>query len=81
MLPLESYSLGVPCLIGPTSHLFEDDDYLRERSIVPFPDRADVIAEYTRRALDERTELVDAYRSWAPTYNRRARAAVRSFLA
>ncbi len=80
MLPLESLSLGVPCLIGPASHLFEDDAYLFSRLVVPFPDRADVIAQYAKRALDERDEIVRRYMEYAPTYNQRARESVDEFL-
>jgi hypothetical protein len=80
MLPLESLSVGVPCLTGPTSHLFEDDDFLHRRLVVPYPDRADVIAEYITRALAERERIVAAYRAYAPGYNARARESVRRFL-
>ncbi len=80
MLPLESLSAGVPCLTGPTSHLFEDDPYLFERLVVPFPDRADVIAEYLERVLAERERIVEAYAAWAPGYEARARASVEAFL-
>lgn len=80
MLPLESLSVGTPCLIGPTSHLFEDETYLHDRLVVPYPDRADVIARYIRRALDEREDIVRRYIQYAPGYNDRARASVREFL-
>ncbi len=80
MLPLESMQLGVPCLIGPSSHLFEDHDYLRERLVVPYPDRPDVIARYAVRAIEERREIIDAWARYAPIYNERARALVREFL-
>jgi hypothetical protein len=80
MLPLESLTLGVPCLIGPTSHLFEDDAFLFERLVVPFPDRADMIAAAVERCIDEREEIVSAYARWAPRYREAARASVGRFL-
>ena len=80
MLPLESLAAGVPCLVGPVSHLFEDDGYLRSRLIVPAPDRADVIAQYAQQALAERDQLIAAYAAYAPHYNECARASVRHFL-
>jgi hypothetical protein len=81
MVPLESLQLGVPCLTGPNSHLFEDHDYLFERLVVPFPDRADTIADYMARAIDERDQIVNAYREYIPGYNERARQSVRDFIA
>ncbi|MCK4341966.1 MAG: hypothetical protein KAY37_09615 [Phycisphaerae bacterium] len=81
MLPLESVNLGVPCLIGPTSHLFEDNEYLFERLVVPFPERAEVIARYTKRALEERGEIMAACRRYIPEYNEAARRSIAEFLA
>lgn len=80
MLPLESMQLGVPCLLGPTSHLFEDNRFLFDRLVVPFPERADVIARYLRRAIRERHEIIAEYRRYIPTYNARAAASVDEWL-
>jgi hypothetical protein len=81
MIPLESLSVGVPCLVGPTSHLFEDDSYLFSRLVVPFPDRAEVIASFAERAIEERRDIISAYRKYRPAYNERARKSVAEFLA
>jgi len=81
MLPLESMMVGVPCLIGPTSHLFEDHPYLFERLVVPFPDRADIIADFLERALGERDRIITEYREYLPGYNEAARRSVAEFLA
>lgn len=80
MLPLESLSVGAPCLFGPTSHLFEDDPYLYSRLVVPYPDRAEVIAQYCARAIEEREKIVEAYKKYAVQYNARAREILREFL-
>ena len=64
-----------------TSHLFEDDPWLFERLVVPFPDRADVIADYVGRALRERSEIMPAYSRYVVGYNERARRSVGEFLA
>ncbi|MDM8554098.1 hypothetical protein QUF75_05150 [Desulfococcaceae bacterium HSG7] len=80
MLPLESLAAGVPCLIGPSSHLFEDHHYLHSRLVVPYPDRSDIIAQYIQQALEERNQIVDEYIRYAPEYNRRARQSLCDFL-
>lgn len=80
MLPLESLSVGSPCLFGPTTYYFDDHDYLRERLVVPQPDDAGMIAAYMQRALEERGEIIAAYARYAPDYNRRARATLAEFL-
>lgn len=80
MLPLESLSVGVPCLIGPTSHFFEDHSYLHSRLVVPYPDRSDIIVKYINRALEERSEIINEYIRYAPEYNRNARETLYDFL-
>jgi hypothetical protein len=80
MLPLESLAAGAPCLLGPTSHYFEDHPYLHSRLVVPSPDRALVIARYIEQALAERDQIIAAYQAYAPLYNARAAQSVRDFL-
>lgn len=80
MLPLESLAVGVPCLLGPNSHYFRDNEYLHSRLVVPYPDSASVIASHIERALDERDEIVRSYIAYAPTYNERAKQSLMDFL-
>jgi len=80
MLPLESMQLGVPCLIGPCCHLFEDNAFLHERLVVPYPDRPEVIARYAVRAIEEREAIIAEWARHAPQYNAHAQELVRRFL-
>jgi hypothetical protein len=80
MLPLESLAEGVPCLLGPNSHLFDDSAYLRSRLVVDYPERNEIIAHYIRQALTERDDIVAAYRRWAPKYWQRVQDSVADFL-
>jgi hypothetical protein len=80
MLPLESMSVGVPCLVGPASHLFEESHFLFDRLVVPFPDRADVIASYAVRAIEEIPQIMDEYARYIPNYNAAARRSVEAFI-
>lgn len=80
MMPLESLAIGAPCLLGPNSPYFNDNPYLHERLVVPYPEQAEVIAAHTRRALAERTDIIQAYQDYAPGYNQRALAVLAEFL-
>jgi len=80
MLPLESLSVGVPCLMGPSNYYFDDYDYLRERLIVPQPDDAGLIADYMQRALEERSDIIAAYKKFAPDYNLLAMKSLADFV-
>lgn len=80
MLPLESLSVGAPCLFGPVSHYFEDDEYLHKKLVVPYPDRAEVVAEYAKWAIEEREQIVQHYKDYAPNYNQQAHHMLYEFL-
>lgn len=80
MLPLESLSVGAPCLLGPTSHYFLDNEYLHSRLVVAYPDNPEAIAQAARRALDERERIIAEYRQYAPQYNQRALQTLSDFL-
>jgi hypothetical protein len=80
MLPLESLSVGTPCLLGPNSHLFEDHSYLHSRLVVPYPDRSDIIARMIEQALAERERIIEAYIDYAPRYRTYAQKTLADFL-
>jgi hypothetical protein len=58
MMPMESYRLGVPCLVSNTSDLFTDDPRLTELTAVDHPDNPTAIALAAARLLDHRDEAV-----------------------
>ncbi len=80
MLPLESLAAGAPCLFGPNSHYFEDNEYLHSRLVVPYPDSAFTISRYSEQALAERSQIVQSYIAYAPEYNARSEQSVKDFL-
>lgn len=65
MLPLESFALGVPCLVGPSSHLFREDPYLGPRLIVRDPLNPSLIARMLERLIEERDPVIEAYRGYS----------------
>jgi len=64
MVPLESFALGVPCLVGPSSHIFRSHDLLREALVVKNPHSPAEIAEKMAWALGHQEELFEAYLSY-----------------
>jgi hypothetical protein len=72
VLPLESLSVGVPCLVSATSHLFRESEFLVESLVVPRVDDVWEIARHIRRAIECRDAIVREYAIWAVGYNRRA---------
>lgn len=80
MLPLESFAVGVPCIVGPNTPYFIGDSYLQDRLIVKVPDDAYAIALCIERALADRDEVVAAYRVYAERHNAESRRSVEQFL-
>lgn len=65
MLPLESFALGVPCLVGPSSHLFRDDPWLAPRLVVEDPLNSALIARKLDRVIAERDTVIAHYIDYA----------------
>jgi hypothetical protein len=65
MLPLESMHLGVPCLVGPCSHLFRASPYLYKMLVVENPLSSETIAKQARSALREGRQIIDAFIEYA----------------
>ena len=63
-LPMESYLLGVPCLVSPNSLLFRDDPDLFRMAVVQSPDEPKAIVGAIRRALDDRETLIERGIEW-----------------
>jgi len=80
MLPLESLSVGVPCLIGPNNHYFQENDYLHNKLIVQYPDKSYEISKKIIEALEDRDKIIQEYIKYAEIYNEEAKQSVNNFI-
>ncbi len=80
MLPLESLSLGVPCLVGACSHLFRDHSFLHERLVVAQPYNSGLIADMAVAAARDRDAVIGAYRPYLKEQQALTDAALARFL-
>ncbi|MGI9666560.1 MAG: hypothetical protein ACR2N2_05595 [Acidimicrobiia bacterium] len=81
MMPMESYRLGVPCLISQTSNLFADDPILHDLTTVAKADDPHAIAEGARELLDRRDEAVERAKAALDALDARAMASWIAFTA
>ncbi|HRK69708.1 MAG TPA: hypothetical protein PKY73_19350 [Hyphomonas sp.] len=81
MLPLESLSAGVPCLVGPSTQYFADEPVLRNNLTVNVPDDARAIGASLSNALDNRPQIIETYKLFAQRYNRLAKENLDRFIA
>ncbi|WP_175159990.1 hypothetical protein [Achromobacter aegrifaciens] len=80
MLPLESFAVGVPCIVGPNTPYFANNGYLQDRLVVTVADDAYAIAQCIERALSERDEIVAAYREYIVGHAAESARTVEQFL-
>jgi hypothetical protein len=80
MLPLESFAQGIPCLVGPSSHLFRDDALLREMLVVEQPYNPGLIADMGVAAVARSADLLAAYGRYNLEVEVQARDALARFL-
>lgn len=64
LTPVESYLLGVPCLISRTSGLFKEDEELYDMTTTDRPDEPWAIAEASIALLQRKDEAVSRARTW-----------------
>ncbi len=72
LTPMESYRLGVPCLMSQTSVLFKDDRDLWERTTVGELDNPTAIAEASFDLLANKDQAVTLANAWLDDWDQRA---------
>jgi hypothetical protein len=81
LTPVESYLLGVPCLMSRTSGLFREDPDLWELTSVDRPDEPTAIASATMQLLNGREEAVRRANAWIDAADARAEQSWDEFVA
>ncbi|MEM6943717.1 MAG: hypothetical protein AAF565_08215 [Pseudomonadota bacterium] len=81
MLPLESFALGVPCIIGPASDLFRDDEVLREALVVTRPLSPAAIAERAQDVIARRSEVLERFVPYHAAITARSRTQLEALTA
>lgn len=81
LTPIESYLLGVPCLISRTSAVFRGDPELWRLTTVDQPDEPVAIAEAAETLLEARDEAVGRARAWIAKADIKAQASWLDFVA
>lgn len=72
MIALESIGLGVPCLVGPTSALYDNDKYLKKMLTVNRVDCPIAIYEATKAVIDNLEEIKSRLPNFIAKYNQDA---------
>jgi hypothetical protein len=79
-LSLESLGQGVPCLIGPSCHLFQDDADLRALYVAERPEHPAYLAGKIRELLRATDESFPRLMAYVAAWNTTSAASVEAFL-
>lgn len=80
LLPIESYLLGVPCLLSRTSGLFREDGELWDLTTVDRLDEPTAIAEAAHSLLARKEEAVVRARTWIAAADLKAKQTWEEFV-
>lgn len=69
MIPLESFELGVPCVIGNNTDFFKNSK-LNDMLVVKEEDSIDEIYEKINIAIQNKEEIMNLYKEWKKEYSK-----------
>lgn len=75
-----SMELGIPCIIGNTSELFENEETLAKYLVTSQEDNPIVNAELIRTCLKNKEIILKRYLEWKNVYNEKSNKSIQEFL-
>lgn len=75
-----SMEQGVPCLIGNTSDLFEENQELKNYVVTLAEDNPIENAKNVKRCLENRERIIQLYKEWKSKYNEKAKKSIEAFI-
>ena len=79
MFPLESFEMGVPCLLGNNNDYFVGTE-LGEYVILEREDDAEYIKNKIITALEHREEIMNLYQEWKKEFDKKCKKLVKNFV-
>lgn len=79
MFPLESFEVGVPCLVGNNNDYFQDTE-LGKYVIIDREDDAEYISKKIMKCLENKEEIMKLYNEWKKQYDKKCKKYVKEFI-
>ena len=76
-----SMEQDVPCIIGNTSDLFEEDEELKKYVVTVAEDNPIINSEIIKKCLNNKEKVIKLYREWKQNYNEIAKQSIEAFIA
>lgn len=75
-----SMELGIPCLIGNNSDLFEEKSELKKYVVTSAEDNPIINAEIVKTMISKKDEIQKLYREWKNDYSKKAQKSIEQFI-
>lgn len=75
-----SMEQGIPCIIGNTSDLFEENEILDKYIVTKAEDNPIINGKLVEECLKNKDIVIEEYRKWKKDYNEKARRNIQQFL-
>ena len=75
-----SMEQGIPCIIGNTSDLFEENEILYKYIVTKAEDNPIINGKLVEECLKNKDIVIEEYRKWKKDYNEKARRNIQQFL-
>ena len=75
-----SMEQGVPCIIGNTSNLFDDNLELKQYIVSTAEDNPIENAKLIKKCLENKENVIKYYKTWKEEYNKKAKENIEAFL-
>ena len=72
--------LGVPCLVGNNSELFNDKNKLKKFVVTSAEDNAIINSKKITDILNNKKEVIELYNIWKEKYNKLASSSIEKFI-
>lgn len=79
MLPIESFEMGVPCLIGNNNDYFEGSK-LREYVTIKAEDNPEEIYKQMKICLENKKEVMKLYKEWKESFNKEIKVKIKEYI-
>ena len=75
-----SMELGIPCIIGNTSDLFDDNEILNKYIVTKTEDNPIENGKIVEECLNNKEIVIEEYKKWKEEYNKKAKENIEQFL-
>ena len=75
-----SMELGIPCIIGNTSDLFDDNEILNKYIVTKIEDNPIENGKIVEECLNNKEIVIEEYKKWKEEYNKKAKQNIEQFL-